>query len=79
MITGTRESVSKHAIFYRLQVVYTPAPHASGLDPKFHRAWRQTTETLLFCRARRIPLLARRTLYHKQLSELNGICNDSAD
>ena len=79
MITGTRESVSKHAIFYLPQVVYTRAPHAPGFNPKFHRAWRQTTETLLFCRARRIPLLARRPLYHKQLSELNGICNDSAD
>ena len=51
MMIGTREPVSKQAIFYRSQVVYTAAFCASGLDPKRHRLWQQTTETLLFSRA----------------------------
>jgi hypothetical protein len=79
MMIGTREPVSKQAIFYRSQVVYTAAICASGLGPKRHRLWQQTIETLLFSRARREPPRARRDLYHKQLSELNGICHDSAD
>ena len=34
MTIGTREPVSKHAIFYRPQVVYTAALYALGLGPK---------------------------------------------
>ena len=79
MTIGTREPVSKQAIFYRSQVVYTAALYALGLGPKRHWLWQRTDGTLLFRRARRQPPRARRDLYHKQLSELNGICHDSAD
>ena len=79
MMIGTRKPVSKQAIFYRSQIVYTDAFCASDLGQERHRLRRQTLETLLFSRARREPPRARRDLYHKQLSELNGICHDSAD